>query len=67
MLESVLCECAKRGLYVPVCSFDGQWSRITVRGQNDSPLTLLQLQKDMYRDVRKMSVGQIITNIATKM
>ena len=66
MLEYVLCECARAGLYVPICSFDGQWSRLTVRDQNDYPLTLLQLQKDVYQDVRKMSTGQILTNLTSR-
>ena len=40
-MEYVRGECHKRGLYVPACSCDGQWHRVTVRDGHDNPLTLL--------------------------
>lgn len=63
MIEHVLDACSKAGLYVPVCSFDGQWYRIAVRDQNEFPLTLLQLQKDIYHEVKRMSVSEISNKI----
>lgn len=63
MIEHVLDACSKAGLYVPVCSFDGQWYRIAVRDQNEFPLTLLQLQKDIYHEVKRMSVSEITNKI----
>lgn len=63
MIEHVLYACSKAGLYVPVCSFDGQWYRIAVRDQNEFPLTLLQLQKDIYHEVKRMSVSEITNKI----
>ena len=53
MMEFVLAECVKRGLYTPVCCFDGQWYKMTVRDGNDSPLTLLQLQKKTDMECRE--------------
>lgn len=64
MIEQVLSECKQRGLYVPVCSFDGQWCRLVVRDREENPLTVLQLQKDVYASVRKMSKGEIIKRIS---
>lgn len=55
MIEQVLNECYTRGLYVPVISFDGQWYNIAVRDRNDAPLTLLQLQKDIYNEAKQES------------
>jgi hypothetical protein len=63
MIEHVLDECAKAGLYVPVCSFDGQWYRLAVRDQNDFPLTRLQLQKDIFHQVKRMSTSDITNKV----
>ena len=60
MIDTVLAEGAKRGLYTPVCSFDGQWSRIAVRDRHDRPLTVLQLQKQVFWECRKLSKPEII-------
>jgi hypothetical protein len=64
MMEFVLAECAKRGLYTPVCCFDGQWYKMTVRDGNDSPLTLLQLQKQIWNDVKKIDKKEILKEIS---
>ncbi|MEW8542406.1 MAG: YqaJ viral recombinase family protein, partial [Candidatus Thiodiazotropha sp.] len=63
MMEYVLFECHKRGLYVPVCSCDGQWHRVAVRDRHDNPLTLLQLQKDIWKYVRSLDKGVIMNEI----
>ena len=64
MMEFVLAECAKRGLYTPVCCFDGQWYKMTVRDGNDSLLTLLQLQKQIWNDVKKIDKKEILKEIS---
>ncbi|XP_053383231.1 uncharacterized protein LOC123562931 [Mercenaria mercenaria] len=64
IIEYVLRECWSKGLYIPICSFDGQWFRMAVRDRNEKPLTVLQLQKDVYADVKRMSKGQIIKSIS---
>lgn len=52
---------------MPVCSFDGQWSRITVRDQeDDDPLTILQLQKVVYQNVKKRPVSQLLSAITDR-
>ncbi|OWF39409.1 hypothetical protein KP79_PYT22952 [Mizuhopecten yessoensis] len=66
VLEFVLTECEKAGLYVPVCSFDGQWSLVTVTDQDDSPLTTSQLQKDVYQEVKRKSVCELLANITNR-
>lgn len=65
MMEYVLLECHNRGLYTPVCSFDGQWYRMTVHDQNDSPLTLLQLQKEIWDCVKKLAKKDILKEITS--
>lgn len=66
MIDTVLGEGVKRGLYTPVCSFDGQWSRIAVRDRHNRPLTVLQLQKDVFRECRKLSKPEIIRLMSSR-
>lgn len=40
IVEYILVEYAKVGLYIPVCSFDGQWALLTVRDRDNLPLTV---------------------------
>ena len=63
MTEMVLGECFKKGLYTQVCSFDGQWSALVVRDRNNNPLTVLQLQKDVFTKVKKMPKSEILSKI----
>lgn len=63
IMESVLDECNKAGLHVPACSFDGQWHNIVVRDILGNPLTLLQLQKDVWNSVQKMSKSDILKEL----
>ena len=66
MIDTVLMECASAGLYVPVCSFDGQWYRISVRDLNDFPLSILQLQKDVYHEIKRLPANVILSVILNK-
>ena len=53
MIRCVLEECYNRGLYTPIVAIDGQWYNIAVRDSSGNPLTLLQLQKDIYNEAKK--------------
>ena len=66
MIEHVLVECQRKGLYTPVCSFDGQWCKMAVRDRYNRPLTILQLQKDTYSEVRNLSKG-VLMNLVCDM
>ncbi|XP_060581747.1 uncharacterized protein LOC132738297 [Ruditapes philippinarum] len=59
IMEKVLDECKSVGIHVPACSFDGQWHNIGVRTCTGKPLTVLQLQKDVWVEVQKMSKSSI--------
>ncbi|KAH3847300.1 hypothetical protein DPMN_089620 [Dreissena polymorpha] len=54
--EHVMNECRNAGIHIPAVSFDGQWHVLSVRDDNDKPLTVLQLQKDVWREVEKKKV-----------
>ena len=64
MLRHVLSECAKRSLYVPVFSSDGQWYNLCVKDNADQPLTILQLQKSVWADVKKGKKTQILNELS---
>ncbi|KAL5010284.1 hypothetical protein ScPMuIL_012589 [Solemya velum] len=66
MIDTILAEGVKRGLYIPVCSFDGQWSRIAVRDRHDRPLTVQQLQKEVFRECRKLPKPEIIRLMSSR-
>lgn len=55
MINHVVQTCHASGLHVPVISFDGQWARIAMRDKDGKPLTILQLQKDVQTEARKMT------------
>ncbi|VDI60616.1 Hypothetical predicted protein [Mytilus galloprovincialis] len=63
MIDDTLQRCYLNGLYTPVVSFDGQWSQLAVRSSNGYPLTILQLQKDVFRESKKMSKSEIVRSI----
>ena len=62
MLDRVLQVCYETGLYCPVISFDGQWYLIAIRDNNDKPLTMLQLQKDVFQEAKKISQSRLLPN-----
>lgn len=63
MIDQVLQECYDRGLYIPIVSFDGQWSNIAIRDRKGNALTRLQLQKDVYNDAKKEKKATILQRI----
>ena len=63
MLNEILQKCYNLELYVPAVSFDGQWSNLAVRSNTGAPLTILQLQKDVYKEAKRMSRNEIMTII----
>ena len=48
---------------ISAISFDGQWHNIAVKDKDGSPLTLLQLQKDVWKSVEAMAKKTILTEI----
>ena len=60
MMDDILDECYKGGLYVPVVSSDGQWFKLAVRSSKEEPLTLLQLMKDVYKSAKSMKKSDIL-------
>ncbi|MEW8545287.1 MAG: hypothetical protein AB2693_17330 [Candidatus Thiodiazotropha sp.] len=63
MVERVLHECYIRDLYVPVVSFDGQWYSLAIRDSHGKPLTLLQLQKDVYTEAKHKSKNDLVKSM----
>jgi hypothetical protein len=64
ILTSVQNKCYQRGVHVPAISFDGQWHNFAVRSQGNHPLTLLQLQKDVWKEAEKTQKSEIVRAIS---
>lgn len=60
MLEQVHTECHKAGIHIPAVSFDGQWHNIVTRSASGKPLTIYQLQKDVWQEAERTSKSDII-------
>ncbi len=54
LLIEIVKSCKQQDIHVPVLSFDGQFYRIAVRDQSGLPLTILQLQKDVWAEAKKL-------------
>jgi hypothetical protein len=65
MLDCILDACSKHGLYLPVFSSDGQWYNLCVKDALSQPLTILQLQKQTWVDIKKMQKGEIVRQLAS--
>ena len=59
MIEDVFQELFLKGLYTPVVSYDGQWSVLAYRAKDGKALTLLELQKQVYNEVKNMKKGDL--------
>ena len=62
--EKVLSECRKRNIRVDSLSADGQWIQLMLRDQDGNPSTVYQLQRDVWRDVKKLSKQDIVKKIS---
>ena len=65
MHDTVLQSCHSSGLDIVCSCFDGQWVKVATRDGKDKPLTLLQLQRDVYDESCKMSRNTIINEMLT--
>ena len=66
MLHKIIEVCAHEQLHVPVVSFDGQLIKIALRDSNGRPLTILQLQKDVWKSTKAMKKCDQIAVILTR-
>lgn len=58
--EEVHSNCHNARIHVPAQSFDGQWHTIVVRSIAGRPLTILQLQKDVWKEAERMQKSMIV-------
>ncbi|XP_066266599.1 uncharacterized protein [Branchiostoma lanceolatum] len=58
-------KCHDIGIHIPCRSFDGQWRQLLVRDKNGNPLTLLQLQKDIWKEVCGQKKRAIVEDLKT--
>ncbi|XP_070564965.1 uncharacterized protein [Ptychodera flava] len=63
ILEDVLDYCHSKGLHCPVQSFDGQYVSLMLTSKDGKPQTLLQLQKQFWKEVSSMTKAQLVSDI----
>ena len=63
MIDHVINNCEKKGLSILTTSSDGQWHRYGVRGDDDKPLTVLQLQLDHWKNVKSKDKPSILSEM----
>ena len=62
--EAVLKSCSEHGLKVLCFATDGQWLNLMNRDASGKPLTLLQLRKDVWDELRSFSKSELISKIS---
>ncbi|CAH1779699.1 unnamed protein product, partial [Owenia fusiformis] len=63
MNEEIMSFLQEKQIKVPCLSFDGQWAKIANRSKDGKPLTLLQLQKDVWATTKKMTKEELLTSL----
>ena len=60
MNDVVLDACHSRGIQVACSTFDGQWLPMATKSAKGKPLTLMQLSRDIWRDVVGFTRAEIV-------
>ena len=63
MLRFVIEKCEENGLAVLATASDGQWHKYGVRNWDGKPLSVLQLQRDLWNDMKSQSKVSILSEI----
>lgn len=61
--ELVYNTCHMNGLHITCQSFDGQWHVLVVRSVDNKPLTLYQLQRELWKEVEKRNKKDIMSEL----
>ena len=67
MVQHVITACEEHDLNVLATSSDGQWHRFGVRNWTDEPLTIYQLQKDMWNEEKAKPKSTVLSEIRETM
>ena len=62
--DEILEVCHQKGFHIRSLSTDGQWIQLMTRDSEHRPLTVFQLQKDVWSEVKKMSKSELIAVIS---
>ena len=63
MMNDVHNSLKQNGINVLVEAYDGQWSGLVFRNQNNKPLTLFEVQRDSWLEFSRMSKDKLLTFI----
>jgi hypothetical protein len=62
--EHVIDQCQKRNIRIDSLSTDGQWIQLMHRDSEGNPLTVYQLQKDVWKAVKSMAKANLVKQIS---
>ncbi|CAG2200998.1 unnamed protein product [Mytilus edulis] len=63
MIHDVLYTLYLKGLYTPVVSYDGQWAKLSFQSSSGDPLTILELQKKVFNNVKQRDASTLTKDI----
>ena len=63
MCDTVLAKAHEKGIRIVCTTFDGQWANIAMRDDEGNPLTLMQLQRDVWSYAQSQSKSTILKYI----
>ncbi|CAG2256016.1 unnamed protein product [Mytilus edulis] len=66
MHEDVLRMCHEKQINVVASCFDSQWAKLSTRDKNDKPLTIMQLQRDVYSEASKLTRDAIVKKLLSE-
>lgn len=60
MIKDVIYVLFQKGMYTPVVAYDGQWSKLAFQTSGGKPLTLLELQRKIYNDIKAKPKSELL-------
>ena len=63
MTDYVIKKCKENGLSVMATSSDGQWHKYCIRDDKNNPLTVLQLQKDVWSEIKSKPKSSLLKEL----
>lgn len=67
MMENVINECERNGLNILVTASDGQWHLYGIRDNDGQPLTIHQLHKDHWKNIKTKTKPQLRSAIMSSL
>ena len=60
IIEKAYCACYDKGANIVAFLYDGQWHNLMTKGKDGEPLTLHQLQLNVWNDISKHRKNDLV-------